>query len=191
MEATVTPHRPSCTCPPTLLPPLLKASLLPSTSSPVFSPFLQTPINPGCHFPGPVSGMSCALLSWQVSFPSPTLPHTLQSPSQHSFSPSAFAPCPLCSLSPPCQAASPGWACLQLDLMILIISSNLNDPVVHKNVICNPVCNQAIFHYSIISAVFSAMGWDMHILMQSEFRHQKKSPLKSSAQTSFLPPQQS
>lgn len=115
---------------------------------PVFSPFLQTQINPGCHFPGCASGMNCALLFWQVSFPSPAFPHTLQSLSHDNSQPAApslpvlLLPA-LIVVSPLCQAASPEWTCLQLDLMILIIFSNLNDPVVHKNQIGYPECNNS------------------------------------------------
>lgn len=100
--------------------PLLLAGL-------VFSPFLQTPINPGCQFPA--SGMTCALLYsaggagfsvsplfWYFSLPSPkslapckVFPTT--GPSQQLFSllvvllPALFTVCLLWH-RPPCQATS-------------------------------------------------------------------------------------
>lgn len=53
--------KPACSPPPLL-------------AVPVLSPFLQTPVNSGWHFPGPAPGMNCALLFWQVSFSSPSFP---------------------------------------------------------------------------------------------------------------------
>lgn len=109
VEATVSPHAqtimdlPHCT-PSTSAQKVLLPLLL---AGPIFSPFLQTPVKPGCQFPGAASGMNCALLRSvhgagcsvsplfrQVSLSSPTSPHSLQGLS-HNRSQPATPPLPV------------------------------------------------------------------------------------------------